>query len=74
MLGAMLIVLAGDIGLTALQEVITIVGLPMFILVFITMFALYHGLSHEVLSEMRIGSPPRQEELRPLDSTSHPDS
>ncbi|MBT2786429.1 MULTISPECIES: BCCT family transporter [unclassified Halomonas] len=67
MLAAMLIVLAGDAGLTALQEVITVVGLPMFILVFIMMFALYRGLSHEELSEVRVGSPPKQEELRPED-------
>ncbi|HDZ47681.1 hypothetical protein LCGC14_0108230 [marine sediment metagenome] len=67
MLAAMLIVLAGDAGLTALQEVITVVGLPMFILVFVMMFALYQGLSQEDLSEVRVGSPPRQEELKPED-------
>lgn len=64
MLAAMLIVLAGDAGLTALQQVITVVGLPMFILVFIMMFSLYRGLSHEDLSEVRVGSPPKQEELK----------
>lgn len=64
MLAAMLIVLAGDAGLTALQQVITVVGLPMFILVFIMMFSLYRGLSHEDLSEVRVGSPPRQAELK----------
>ncbi|KPQ28559.1 BCCT family transporter [Halomonas sp. HL-93] len=63
MLAAMLIVLAGDAGLTALQEVITVVGLPMFILVFIMMFALYRGLSHEEFSEVKVGSPPKPEEL-----------
>ncbi|MGP9567899.1 BCCT family transporter [Halomonas sp. AOP5-B2-8] len=67
MLAAMLIVLAGDAGLTALQQVITVVGLPMFILVFIMMFSLYRGLSHEDLSEVRVGSPPRQAELKPED-------
>ncbi|MGP9697710.1 BCCT family transporter [Halomonas sp. AOP27-A1-34] len=67
MLAAMLIVLAGDAGLTALQQVITVVGLPMFILVFIMMFSLYRGLSQEDLSEVRVGSPPRQEELKPED-------
>ncbi|BBI51152.1 hypothetical protein HORIV_35730 [Vreelandella olivaria] len=65
MLAAMLIVLAGDAGLTALQEVITVVGLPMFILVFAMMFALYRGLSHEDLSEVRVGNPPEREELAP---------
>ncbi len=39
MLVAMLVVLAGDAGFTALQEVITVIGLPMLILVFIMMFA-----------------------------------
>ncbi|SDN11471.1 BCCT family transporter [Vreelandella arcis] len=67
MLAAMLIVLAGDAGLTALQEVITVVGLPMFILVFAMMFALYRGLSHEELSEVKVGSPPKREELAPDD-------
>ena len=67
MLAAMLIVLAGDAGLTAFQEVITVVGLPMFILVFIMMFALYRGLSHEDLSEIKVGTPPKQEELKPED-------
>lgn len=65
MLAAMLIVLAGDAGLTALQEVITVIGLPMFILVFAMMFSLLRGLSHEDLSEVRVGSPPKREELSP---------
>ena len=63
MLAAMLIVLAGDAGLTALQEVITVVDLPMFILVFAMMFALFRGLAQEKLSEVRVGSPPRPEQL-----------
>nr|WP_235803724.1 BCCT family transporter [Halomonas sp. GFAJ-1] len=65
MLAAMLIVLAGDAGLSALQEVITVVGLPMFILVFAMMFSLFRGLAHEDLSEVRVGSPPKREALRP---------
>ncbi|AQU84148.1 MULTISPECIES: BCCT family transporter [unclassified Halomonas] len=65
MLAAMLIVLAGDAGLTALQEVITVVGLPMFILVFAMMFSLFRGLAHEDLSEVKVGSPPSQKALRP---------
>lgn len=67
MLAAMLIVLAGDAGLTALQEVITVVGLPMFILVFAMMIALYRGLTHEDLSEVKVGAPPKPEELAPDD-------
>ncbi|MDG5499609.1 BCCT family transporter [Marinobacter sp. BGYM27] len=62
-LAAMLIVLAGDAGLTALQQVITVVGLPMFILVFAMMFALYRGLTQENLTEVKVGQPPRLEEL-----------
>ncbi|MGY2464052.1 hypothetical protein [Vreelandella sulfidaeris] len=56
----LLIVLAGDAGLTALKEVISMVGLPMFILVFIMMFVLYRGLSHEEIREVWVGSPARQ--------------
>tara|TARA_R110000751_G_scaffold91712_2_gene179825 strand:+ start:4074 stop:4250 length:177 start_codon:yes stop_codon:yes gene_type:complete len=40
-----------------LQEVITVVGLPMFILVFIIMFVLYSDLSHEDFREVRVGKP-----------------
>ena len=46
----MIIMLAGVPGLTALHEVITAVGLLMFILVFRMMFALYRGLSHKNLN------------------------
>ncbi|WP_249977482.1 BCCT family transporter [Vreelandella olivaria] len=67
MLAAMLIVLAGDAGLSALQEVITVVGLPMFILVFAMMFSLFRGLAQEDLSEVRVGAPPSTKELRPED-------
>ncbi|USQ76395.1 BCCT family transporter [Ornithinimicrobium cryptoxanthini] len=47
-LAASLIVLAGDEGLVALQQVITVVGLPIFILVFAMMFALIKGVFREV--------------------------
>ena len=47
------------------------VGLPMFILVFIMMFALYRGLSQEDLSEVRVGTPPSTKELRPEEQTTH---
>lgn len=59
----MLIVLAGEAGLTALQQVITVVGLPMFILVFAMMVALFRGLSTEKLSDIEVGPPPKVEEL-----------
>lgn len=63
LLAAMLIVLAGEAGLTALQEVITVVGLPMFILVFTMMFALIRGLAHEELGEVTVGPPPKPDDL-----------
>ena len=62
-LAAMLIVLAGEGGLTALQQVITVIGLPMFILVFAMMFALMRGLSQEKLTPVTVGEPPEVEEL-----------
>jgi choline/glycine/proline betaine transport protein len=46
-LAASLIVLGGTAGLTALQQVITVIGLPIFILVFAMMFALVVGLRAE---------------------------
>lgn len=47
MIAAVLIVLGGESGIQALQEVITVVGLPIFIMVFIMMFALIHALRQE---------------------------
>ncbi|GAA4886390.1 BCCT family transporter [Serinicoccus chungangensis] len=46
-LAALLIVLGGDEALPALQEVITVVGLPIFILVFAMIPALFAGLRAE---------------------------
>ncbi len=46
-LAASLIVLGGDAGLEALQQVITVIGLPIFILVFAMMFALLKALLAE---------------------------
>jgi choline/glycine/proline betaine transport protein len=48
-LAASLIVVAGDAGLEALQQVITVVGLPIFVMVFAMIFALYKGLRSEHL-------------------------
>ena len=48
-LAASLIVLGGDAGLNALQQVITVIGLPIFILVFAMMFAMLVGLRQEAL-------------------------
>ncbi|MHA6783723.1 BCCT family transporter [Pseudonocardia saturnea] len=47
LLAASLIVLGGEAGLAALQEVITVIGLPVFVLVFAMMFALIVGLRRE---------------------------
>ncbi len=46
-LAASLIVLAGEAGLVALQQVITVIGLPIFLLVFAMLFALLRGLRNE---------------------------
>ncbi|MGL4414913.1 BCCT family transporter [Roseinatronobacter monicus] len=55
---AMLIVLAGEAGLVALQQVITVVGLPIFILVFAMLFALLKALLAENISGVKVGRPP----------------
>ena len=46
-LAASLIVLAGETGLLALQQVITVVGLPIFIMVFAMVFALARGIQED---------------------------
>lgn len=48
-LAASLIVLGGAAGLTALQEVITVIGLPIFLLVFAMMFMMIRSLREEEL-------------------------
>lgn len=60
---AMLIVLAGEAGLVALQQVITVIGLPIFIMVFAMVFALAKGLIREDIS---ILSPKRTPKLDKL--------
>lgn len=52
LLAAALIVLAGDAGLTALQQVIAVIGLPIFLMVFAMMFALIVGLRREDAASM----------------------
>ncbi|UUZ45430.1 BCCT family transporter [Janibacter limosus] len=49
LLAALLIVLAGDQGLEALQQVITVIGLPMFTLMFIAGISLFVALRKERL-------------------------
>lgn len=56
-LAASLIVLGGDAGLEALQQVITVIGLPIFILVFAMLFALWRGLQAERGSLRRAQEP-----------------
>lgn len=59
-LAALLIVLAGDEGLAALQQVITVIGLPMFTLMFVAGICLFVALRKERLqfvTEVR-GIPP----------------
>ncbi|QYJ03029.1 BCCT family transporter [Nocardioides panacisoli] len=65
-LAMMLIVLAGDEGLDALQQVITVIGLPIFILMFLAMVSLYKGLRTEKFVMVKVpvaGSqePPRED-------------
>ncbi|TVS12015.1 MAG: BCCT family transporter [Wenzhouxiangella sp.] len=60
---AMLIVLAGEAGLTALQQVITVVGLPIFVLVFAMLFSLLKALTTENVSGVKIGRRPTAKEL-----------
>lgn len=49
LLAALLIVLAGDQGLEALQQVITVIGLPMFTLMFVAGISLFVALRKERL-------------------------
>ncbi|GHA83462.1 BCCT family transporter [Modicisalibacter luteus] len=60
---AMLIVLAGEAGLNALQQVITVLGLPIFLLVFAMVFALLRALKSESISKPKVGDPPSVGEL-----------
>ena len=60
---AMLIVLAGEAGLEALQQVITVIGLPIFIMVFAMIFALFRGLSAERISKVKVGTPPHPDQM-----------
>ncbi|WP_323767003.1 BCCT family transporter [Marinovum sp.] len=63
LVAAMLIVLAGDLGLSALQEVITVVGLPIFCLVFAMIPSLIRGFRTEDIDHVSIGKRPPLKEL-----------
>jgi choline/glycine/proline betaine transport protein len=59
-LAGSLIALAGETGLVALQQVITVIGLPIFIMVFAMVFALIRGLRTERLPAPPEPPTPRQ--------------
>ena len=62
-IAATLILLAGEAGLTALQEVITVVGLPIFLLVFMMIPALMRGFAAEDIDHITIGKRPELSEF-----------
>ena len=59
----MLIVLAGDAGLTALQQVITVVGLPIFILVSMMIPSIIKGFALEDIDHVSIGKRPKLDDF-----------
>ena len=63
MIAATLIVLAGEAGLVALQQVITVVGLPIFLLVFMMIPALIRGFAIEEIDNVTIGKRPALSEF-----------
>ncbi|MEQ3624197.1 MAG: BCCT family transporter [Celeribacter sp.] len=60
---AMLIILAGEAGLTALQQVITVVGLPIFVLVCMMIPSLIRGFALEEIDHISIGKRPELDEF-----------
>jgi choline/glycine/proline betaine transport protein len=60
-LAGSLLALAGETGLEALQQVITVIGLPIFVMVFAMVFALIRGLRSEHVP--RPPEPPRPDRL-----------
>jgi choline/glycine/proline betaine transport protein len=63
LVAAMLIILAGEAGLSALQQVITVVGLPIFILVSMMIPSLVRGLAQEDIDHITIGTRPALEDF-----------
>ncbi|OOY08815.1 BCCT family transporter [Thioclava sp. F36-7] len=63
LVAAMLIVLAGDAGLTALQQVITVVGLPIFILVSMMIPSIIKGFALEDIDHVSIGKRPKLDDF-----------
>ena len=63
LVAAMLIVLTGEAGLTALQQVITVVGLPIFLLVCMMIPALVLGFRQEEIDHISISERPELDEF-----------
>lgn len=62
-IAALLIMLAGEAGLVALQQVITVVGLPIFCLVFLMIPAIIKGLIIEDIDHITVGPRPQRTDL-----------
>ena len=62
-IAGMLIWLAGDEGLNALQQVITVVGLPIFCLVFAMIPSLIRGFRTEDIDHVSVGKRPGLSDL-----------
>ncbi|MFZ3582791.1 BCCT family transporter [Loktanella sp. DJP18] len=58
LVAVMLIVLAGDTGITALQQVITVVGLPIFVMVCLMIPSIILGLQQEEIDHITLGKRP----------------
>lgn len=63
LVAAILIVLAGELGLIALQQVITVVGLPIFCLVFMMIPSLIKGFHLEDIDHVTVGKRPKLTEF-----------
>jgi len=63
MVAVMLIILAGDLGLTALQQVITVVGLPIFCLVFMMIPSIIMGFQIEDIDHVTVGRRPKLDQF-----------
>ncbi|WP_141278397.1 BCCT family transporter [Pseudonocardia hydrocarbonoxydans] len=64
-LAASLIIIGGTAGLEALQQVITVIGLPIFLMVFAMMFAMIAGLRQEVFPSAPVPAAPAVNGDRP---------
>ncbi len=73
MIAATLILLAGEAGLIALQQVITVIGLPIFLLVFMMIPALIRGFAAEDIDHITIGKRPALSEFD-VEASEDPDA